>query len=140
MPRSLQIAALLGFAIFQAGPVAASDGQVLITHEKALAGYVTPGDDPEYPITISRSGSYKLAGNLSPAERNGIVVTASAVTIDFAGFSLIGNGTGTGIGVSGSLHSLTIKNGTIAKMGGGWHLRNRRLLGGRQHAHAEHSS
>jgi hypothetical protein len=50
------------------------------------------------PYTISAAGSYYLTGNLT-ADANGILVDANNVTIDLAGFSLIGPGSGTSYGV-----------------------------------------
>lgn len=67
----------------------AVDGQVLIDQAKAMAGNVTPGDAPGFPITISRSGSYKLSGNLTvPSPEVGIVITTSNVSIDLNGFTM----------------------------------------------------
>src|SRR5262245_26996405 len=48
--------------------------------------------------TISEAGSYMLANNLIAAG-NCLVIAEDFVTIDLAGFSIRGNGTGTGIGV-----------------------------------------
>ena len=42
----------------------AVDGVTLIDQNKALAGSVTPGDTPGFPVTISQPGSYRLSGNL----------------------------------------------------------------------------
>lgn len=68
----------------------AVDGVVLIDQNRALAGAVTPGDAPGFPITISLPGSYRLASNLTPPlYKNAIEVTAANVTIDLNGFSLI---------------------------------------------------
>ena len=39
----------------------AVDGVQLINQELALAGNVTPGDEPGFPVTITRSGSYRLS-------------------------------------------------------------------------------
>src|SRR5579864_3177056 len=82
-------------------PAFAVDGVVLINQANALAGNVTPGDTPGFPVTISQSGSYKLSSNLVIADpnANGIQITADNVTIDLNGFSIIGpsvcNGQGT---------------------------------------------
>lgn len=45
---------------------------------------------------IAQPGSYRLANNLQAAG-NCLVVTARGVTIDLAGFAIVGNGTGTAI-------------------------------------------
>ena len=46
--------------------LAASGGEVLISQDQAISGSVTPGDAPGFPVTLSASGRYRLAGNLSP--------------------------------------------------------------------------
>lgn len=67
--------------------------QATIDQTKALAGNVTPGDTPGFPITISVQGSYKLTGNLVvPAGYSGIELTAEGVTLDLNGFSISGPG------------------------------------------------
>ena len=48
----------------------AVDGVILITQANAQAGNVTPGDLAGFPVTISRSGSYKLASNLTIPNEN----------------------------------------------------------------------
>ena len=112
MSKTLLAAALLALAMSSAVPPALA-GQVLLTHAKALNGGI-PGDAPGYPITISKSGSYKLDGNLKPpAGKHGIKVTARDVTIDFAGFTLHGNNAAK-TGIWGTKNSLTVKNGTIS--------------------------
>jgi hypothetical protein len=119
-------------------PAVAIDGEVLITHTKALNGNVTPGDTAGYPVTLSRPGAYKLAGNLAaPLNKDGIQVTAGDVTIDLAGFRIHGQGIGlTGIYGAGQA-SLTVRNGTIAVFknngifgtGHSWIIENMRLTG-----------
>jgi hypothetical protein len=110
--------------------------EVLITHQKALNGNVTPGDTPGYPVTLSRPGAYKLADNLTvPLDKDGIQVAAPDVTIDLAGFRIHGGGNGlTGI-YAASNASLTVRNGTIAGFkhngifgfGHSWIIENMRL-------------
>jgi hypothetical protein len=113
----------------------AVDGVVLIDQNRALAGNVTPGDTPGFPVTISVAGSYRLAGNLTVPDTNttAILVTADNVTIDLNGFSIVGptvcvgaplgpvtscSPTGTGAGVDGGLHSsITVVNGSVRGMG-----------------------
>src|SRR5580704_7633428 len=70
----------------------AVDGVILIDQNHALAGNITPGDAPGFPVTISQSGSYRLAGNLIVPDVNtsAIVVTAENVSLDLNGFSIIG--------------------------------------------------
>jgi hypothetical protein len=93
--------------------------QVLIDQAIALAGNVTQGDQPGFPVTISESGSYRLSGNL---EVNGqftsaIEVAASDVTIDLNGFTIRGVGSSPGYGIaedgSTSRRGIAVRNGTI---------------------------
>ncbi len=116
----------------------AVDGVILIDHNKALAGNVTPGDAPGYPVSISRSGSYRLSGNLTVADADtgGILITAPNVTLDLNGFSVLGpvhciyNGaevacddTGNGVGIQSSVPGLNeyegnaISNGVVRGFG-----------------------
>jgi hypothetical protein len=79
----------LALAIFSTASLA----QASIDHNKALAGSVTPGDAPGYPITLSQPGHYKLSGNLvTPLGVPGVVITALNVTLDLNGFSVRGPG------------------------------------------------
>lgn len=70
----------------------AVDGVIEINHARALAGGVTPGDAPGYPVTIDRTGSYRLTGNLTQpdATTDVIRVTGSDVSIDLNGFTIQG--------------------------------------------------
>ena len=69
----------------------------------------------DLPLTISSSGSYYLAEDISTGG-DGIRVDASNVTIDLMGFSLSG-GTGAGISVTKDAgENVTVRNGTVA----GW--------------------
>lgn len=99
-------------------PPAFAQGEILITQAKALAGDVTPGDAPGFPVTLKQPGSYKLASNLTPGPNvNGILVNAPDVTIDLNGFRMSGgpaggaNNSGNGIVALGD--RLTVKNGTL---------------------------
>jgi len=68
--------------------------QATIDQNKALAGSVTPGDTPGFPVTLSVPGSYKLTGNLAvPAGSSGIIVATSGVTLDLNGFNIVGANT-----------------------------------------------
>src|SRR6202011_4694295 len=111
----------------------AVDGVVLIDQNRALAGGVTPGDTPGFPVTISVSGSYRLSGNLTVPDANttAILITQDNVTIDLNGFSIIGptvcvgsptvtscSPLGAGYGVDGGgHHSITVINGSVRGMG-----------------------
>lgn len=83
--------ATAAFLALSAGAHAA-DGVVLIDHAKALAGNVTPGDAPGYPVKITKPGSYKLSSNLVLPDINtsGIVSSVGGVSLDLNGFSIIG--------------------------------------------------
>lgn len=81
----------IAMAVLLAGlPTAAFavDGVILIDQNRALAGNVTPGDAPGFPVTISQPGSYRLSGNLTVGTSNvsAIVIAASRVVLDLNGF------------------------------------------------------
>jgi hypothetical protein len=136
MRKSMHIASLLvGAAVFGgvAMPTWAVDGVVLIDQNKALAGGVSPGDAPGFPVTISLAGSYRLAGNLTvpDANTNAIVIAHDNVTLDLNGFAILGptdcsgglqpcanDGAGMGISTDTNRFNITIRNGTVQGMGG----------------------
>jgi hypothetical protein len=65
--------------------------------------------------TISESGSYRLANDIGGVPGDCLVITASFVSIDLAGFSIVG-GEGTAIIVprsSGQLLGIAVRNGSI---------------------------
>jgi len=103
----------------------ASDGVVEINQARALAGGVTSGDSPCFPVTISQSGSYLLTSNLdvtgqpSPEDVTALDVNADNTTIDLNGFSIIGPGTGgSGMGIDAVFfNGVTVRNGTVRGMG-----------------------
>jgi hypothetical protein len=104
---------LAALALLPAAPAFAV-GEILITHSKALAGNVTPGDTAGYPVTISRPGTFQLASNLFvAANKIGIQVTSPYVTIDLNGFLMQGSNVAW-YGVTGGVNGVTIENGTIA--------------------------
>jgi hypothetical protein len=137
------ISMLLGTAALfvVSASVLAVDGVVLITQSSAIAGNVTPGDAPGFPVTISKSGSYRLASNLTlPADKNtngieiGVANTSDVIviTLDLNGFQIIGpcprpdgsgscdrdspRGTGKGVKAMGGYTGGDILNGTIMNM------------------------
>jgi hypothetical protein len=116
----------------QPGITHAVDGVVLIDQARALAGGVTPGDSPGFPVTLSRPGSYRLAGNLvvDAATTTGIEAAVAGVTVDLNGFEIRGplicaapgscapvapGGTDVGRGVKGAYR---VYNGSVTGMGG----------------------
>jgi hypothetical protein len=94
----------------------AVDGVILFDQARALAGNVTPGDDPGFPVTLSRPGSYRLSGNLTaPQGGTGILIAANDVTLDLNGFTLAANVHGD-FGIFDALQAharVTIRNGSI---------------------------
>ena len=89
---------------------------VLITQANAVAGSVTPGDAPGFPVTLTQPGLYKFADNLTvPSGRTGILVNSDDVTIDLNGYRLraafFADNT---IGIRSDHFNVTIRNGTIA--------------------------
>ncbi len=78
------IAAVLtaGGGLLTAGPVLAA---IEFDHAAALAGGVTPGDAPGYPVDINTAGSYLLTSNLE-APGTAIRVNSDDVTLDLGGF------------------------------------------------------
>lgn len=111
----------------------AVDGVVLIDQNKALAGNVTPGDTPGFPVTISQPGSYRLSGNLTVPDANTTAIVIApdvvGVTLDLNGFAIIGPtvcggfpiacaplGNGNGV-FSADGRAGSVRNGTIIGMG-----------------------
>jgi len=104
---------LFGTASALAVPVQTVDGVFIITQAEALAGGVTAGDAPGFPISINTTGTYRLAERLSvTGATNGISVNAPNVTLDFNGFFMGGNAVGL-TGIINNQFGLTVKNGTV---------------------------
>ncbi len=125
---------LIGVALgaLAPAPALAVDGQVAITQAKAMAGGVTPGDAPGFPVSINLPGSYVLSSGLTVPDANttAIEINADHVTIDLNGFAILGptdcsgkplecanTGNGSGIITPGIHFNITIRNGTIEGMG-----------------------
>jgi hypothetical protein len=77
--------------VFAFSPSAYARGVVLITQAKAMAGDVTPGDAPGFPVSITRSGSYRLTTNLRTPSGPAIEIVADNVSLNLNGFSIIGS-------------------------------------------------
>ncbi|MBP6902393.1 MAG: hypothetical protein KBC73_20055 [Burkholderiaceae bacterium] len=91
--RLAALSTLSALALTLAG-TGSAQAQATIDQAKALAGNMTPGDGAGFPVTLSQPGSYKLTSNLYvPAGQFGFHITASNVTLDLNGFSVIGPGT-----------------------------------------------
>ena len=135
MSKSIITAAVvLCFTMFAAPAFAA--GEILITHAKALAGNVTPGDPAGYPVVLTQPGAYQFASNVQPpANKVGIQVASPNVSIDLNGFQLHGS-TVAFYGIIGATDGVTIENGTIAEFlydgiyptGQFWIIRNMRVI------------
>jgi hypothetical protein len=121
-------------------PARAVDGAILINQTRALAGNVTAGDTPGFPVSINTPGYFVLTSNLTVPDANttAIQINADNVTIDLNGFAILGptvcptdgftvagpcapTGTGWGIDdyssvVNGRLNTRVI-NGTVNGMG-----------------------
>jgi parallel beta-helix repeat protein len=80
----------------------------------ALVGCLSLISSVEAAWEINRPGSYKLSRSFSVAEGDGIVITASGVTLDLSGHQVSTNkkGTGRGIAIVGA-KSVTVKNGGV---------------------------
>jgi len=75
-----------------AGPALAVDGAILINQARALAGSVTVGDTPGFPVSINTPGYYVLTSNLTVPNQNttAIQINSNNVTIDLNGFAILG--------------------------------------------------
>jgi hypothetical protein len=85
------------------GVAHAVDGVIEINQAKAMAGGVTPGDAPGFPVTIDTSGSYRLTSNLTlPDTATGAIeISTDNVDLDLNGFTILGPATCTAT-ISGS--------------------------------------
>jgi hypothetical protein len=134
-----QTCLLTCFLTGSTGTAFAVDGVVLIDQARALAGNVTPGDAPGFPVTLTLPGSYRLSGNLTvPVQVDGIVIQSSEITLDLNGFRisapetsddfagitdkravyraiLIRNGTMTNFGVEMHSHQVEVREMRISK-------------------------
>ncbi|MCK7510597.1 MAG: hypothetical protein MZV70_45425 [Desulfobacterales bacterium] len=69
----------------------AADGVIEINQARALAGGITLGDTPGFPVAITQPGGYRLTGNLEiGAGVTAIEIAARDVTIDLHGFAILG--------------------------------------------------
>jgi hypothetical protein len=134
--RTCHLCLLALAALVAAAPASAVDGVIEINQASAIAGGITPSDQPGFPVTIGpgESGSFRLSGNLSITDANtvAISVTTVDVTIDLNGFTIDGPTVCTGIppatvtcvpenttaaGIhAGSAQGLSVRNGIIRNM------------------------
>ena len=104
----------VGLVAVAAGPADAA-GVVSLTQERAVAGGITSGDGPGFPILITDPGSYRLDTDLYPdSVAAGIIILSPNVTLDLNGFRMFG-GAQTMDAILGTQPGATIKNGTITK-------------------------
>lgn len=119
--------AALSVGYLVAGPLNPPGGSVASTYKTlsevepriAINSTNTPGNATNV-FVITQPGSYYLPANLTvPSGKNGILVSASRVTIDLNGFVIAGS-TGSIEGITtggGSPSHVNVKNGTVATCG-----------------------
>ena len=96
MYRYLAPLALITLSTLPLAPLKAGDGAVLINQAAALAGDITSGDAPGFPVEIHEPGLYRLVGNLdtrdqpTPWNLNAIEIKSEGVTLDLNGFQIRG--------------------------------------------------
>lgn len=89
--RRCSIVLPLLFSLVASLTAIASEPPQIIDQSRALTGGITPGDAPGLPVTINRSGHYRLGTDLIvPASTSGIVIEAPNVTLDLNGHSVSG--------------------------------------------------
>ncbi len=90
--NSMMLGAVALFGV--SANVQAVDGVVLIDQNRVMAGNVTLGDLPGFPVTITKSGSCRLSGNIVVPDfmTVGIRLNAPDITLDLNGFELLGPG------------------------------------------------
>lgn len=124
--------ATLAVAMAVLGPDAAdaADGVTEINQASALAGGVTAGDDPGFPVSLDTSGNFALTSDLIVPNQNtrGIEITATPVAIDLNGFAIRGPVTcpgsvplcspiGTGVGIYSNQYGTRVRGGVIQGLG-----------------------
>lgn len=92
--RSKAFTLIAAFSLIWNASTYAGDGVLEINQACATSSGCFSGDEPGLPVTISKTGSYRLTSNLTGNE--GIeaanVIGADNVTIDLNGFTIIGPG------------------------------------------------
>lgn len=119
-PRSIALAMLLTLGL--ASAALAADG-VLEINNACVGTGCFPGDDAGFPVTITRSGSYRLTGPLAVSSGGIIEITAAGVLLDLNGFTLACNtlfgscSSGPGNGILATRDNVTVRNGTVQFFG-----------------------
>ncbi|MCA9504960.1 MAG: hypothetical protein KC616_17860 [Myxococcales bacterium] len=130
MRRVPRILGSVFLALTALGAVAAHavDGVLEIGQTCAVSTGCGPGDLPGFPVSITRSGSYRLVADLElpTLDTTAILVSANHVTIDLNGFSIRPRedctpdcgapGLGTGI-LAPQIENLAVRNGTLFGLG-----------------------
>ncbi|MDP1660993.1 MAG: hypothetical protein Q8L55_03675 [Phycisphaerales bacterium] len=116
-------------ALSKAGPLNPPAGSVASTGRTLDEIYnkITFGDGripipaSSTTVTIATPGSYVLTGNITPAAgTNGILVSASNVTVDLNGYTVAGaSNTFTGVVLTGGASAVVIRNGTVTGFSAG---------------------
>jgi hypothetical protein len=98
----------------------AVDGVIEINQARALAGGISAGDAPGFPVTLSARGKYQLTSNLDVPGVGGILITATAVTVDLNGFTITctppscRSGVATGVEATPlTLQNITVRRGAV---------------------------
>ncbi len=110
------------FALTTATATFAADGAIEINQAKALAGFVTTGDIPGFPVDLTTPGRYVLTSNLDvPRAVDGLVIHVPGVTIDLNGLRISstfncgeGCGLGDGVGVVSVDGKVKVMNGEVS--------------------------
>lgn len=98
-----QVVTTLGQVTAGLASLSAKDGRTIINQERALAGGITPGDAPGFPVTLDEGGSYVFTSDLEVPDVNTsaiILRTGDPVSINLNGFSIRGSNR-CGIGENG---------------------------------------
>ena len=125
--------------LISAASVFASDGQLEINQACAVNTGCFSGDTPGFPVTIDGSAgrSYRLTGDLTipSVDSDGILISASDISIDLGGFTIMGLacvgaqsnctpspvGEGSGVATinafSDKYPGISVNNGSIIGMG-----------------------
>ncbi len=104
-----------------AGPVTSSFKTLTEVEPRTPINATTCPGDADSTYKITQSGSYYLTGPLlGQANKHGIKVNASGVTIDLNGYQLLGSLTSySGVTTSGNgRNTITLKNGAVIGWGG----------------------
>ena len=102
------------------GPVASSFKTLGEVEPRIAVNAINTPGDATSSFKITQPGSYYLTGNVTGASgKNGVTIAASGVTLDLAGFSLLGvAGSLDGVAHEGTPRSARVLNGNVQGWGG----------------------